>query len=119
MDGSEVVSRYFAAMRRGEQAETEMLALFAPDAVYIEPFTGIDQPAVGREEIRARLRRGWESPLPEMELDILEIEIDGSHARSTWECRSPGLPHPVRGEDRYEIADGCITRLEVRLFPDN
>lgn len=112
-----IVDRYFSAMRRGAEAEEEMLALFADDAVYDEPFSG-REPAEGIEAIRQRLRRGWEVPLPDLELDVLEIEVGPGSARSRWECRSSGLPAPVQGEDRYEIADGRITRLEVRFLSE-
>lgn len=115
MEPEQIVDRYFAAMRRGAEAEEQMLALFAADAVYAEPFSG-EEPAEGIDAIRARLRQGWETPLPDMELDVLELEVTGGQARSVWECRSPGLPGPVRGEDRYEITDGRITRLDVRFL---
>ncbi len=114
---AELVDRYFAAMRRGAAAEEDLVALFADDAVYVEPFSG-EEPARGRDAIRRRLRQGWEVPLPDLELDVLEVEVDGRRARSRWECRSPALPGPVRGEDRYEFADGRIARLEVRFLTD-
>ena len=114
MNNEEVVQKYFAAMRRGAQAEEDLLDLFDDEAVYVEPFTS-DTPAEGREAIRDRLRAGWEYPLPDMELDVLSLEIDGPYATSKWECRSPALPAPTRGEDRYEIRDGKIVRLEVRM----
>jgi ketosteroid isomerase-like protein len=114
MDRTDVIDRYFAAMRTGAAAEHEMMALFAEDAVYAEPFSG-KPPAIGHDAIRARFREGWETPLPDLELDVLRLDVDGPTAVSEWVCRSPALPEPVRGEDRYEIADGLITRLEVRL----
>ena len=115
MGDSGVIDSYFAAMRRGSDAEDELVALFDDDAVYDEPFS--DQPpAVGREAIRERLRLGWETPLPDLELDVLELEVDGGVGRALWECRSPGLPGPMRGEDRYQIVNGRISRLEVRLL---
>ena len=116
MRNEELIDRYFAAMRRGATAEDELLALFADGAVYVEPFTDAPDPAVGIDAIRARFRRGWEFPLPDLELDVLSVDVDGPVAVSQWECRSPGLPGPMRGEDRYEIRDGRITRLEVRLL---
>lgn len=115
----QIIDRYFAAMRRGAAAEEDMMALFAEDAVYVEPFTGDSQPAIGKEAVRDRLRLGWEFPLPDMELDILSVDVAGPTARSTWECRSPALPGPIRGEDHYEIRDGKIIRLEVRLLNDD
>lgn len=114
----ELIEAYFAAMRRGPAAEAEMMALFADDAIYIEPFSGDPAPAVGKQEVLARLRVGWEAPLPDLELDILEVEVDGPAARTRWECRSSALPGPIVGEDRYEIRDGLITRLEVTLLDD-
>lgn len=115
MNNRDVIDQYFAAMRRGSTAEEELLSLFADDAVYIEPFTS-DGPAIGLEAVRERFRQGWETPLPDLELDVMHIDIDGSSAVSRWECRSPGLPGPVRGEDRYEMRDGRIVRLEVRIL---
>ena len=114
MPAEGVIAQYFAAMRRGAEAEDELVALFHPDAVYTEPFI-TDTPAVGIDEIRARFRKGWEQPLPDMELDVLSIEVDGPTARSRWECRSPALPGPVRGEDHYQIRDGRIARLDVTI----
>lgn len=109
-----LVDRYFAAMRRGAAAEEEMMALFAADATYSEPFSGLE-PAVGKEAIRARLRSGWDHPLPDMELDVLSLEITDEGATSVWECRSSTFAHPQRGRDDYTIRDGLIVSLVVSL----
>ena len=114
MDDRHVIDRYFAAMRRGSEAEEELIGLFADDAVYIEPFTE-PTPAVGIEQIRDRFRRGWEQPLPDLELDVVSIDVSGGEATTQWVCRSPALPGPVHGVDTYRIEDGRITYLEVRL----
>ena len=102
-------------MRRGGDAETEMHALFTDDAVYDEPFSGADAPAVGIDAIRDRRREGWAEPLPDMELDVLSIEISGGRAVSRWECRSPVFPAPVRGTDEIEFRDGRIAALRVTI----
>ncbi len=114
MHERELIHRYFSAMRRGSQAEDELLELFAEDATYAEPFID-DAPAVGVDQIRDRLRRGWEQPLPDLELDVLSIDVNGPDATARWVCRSPALPGPVEGIDRYRIEDGRIVSLEVRL----
>ncbi len=117
-DPQVTIDRYFAAMRQGSAAEADMMALFADDAVYIEPFSGSDDPAVGKDAVLARLRQGWEAPLPDLELDVHTIEITGTAATATWECRSPALPGPVPGVDRYEFdSSGLIARLEVTITP--
>lgn len=114
-DNRTVVERYFSAMRRGASAEGDMMDLFADDAVYIEPFTGDGTPWIGKGPILEALRRGWEEPLPDMELLVERVEIREGGASSTWICRSPALPAPVHGRDEYTIAGGKITRLEVRI----
>ena len=118
MDDRELVDAYFGAMRRGADAEDEMMALFADDAVYVEPFSGAPRESAGREAIRATLREGWATPLPEMVLDVHEVEVTAEGARSRWTCTSPALPGPARGEDVYTIEEGRITRLEVRFLPE-
>lgn len=109
------IEAYFAAMRRGGEAEADMLALFTDDAVYDEPFSGSEDPAVGIDAVRDRLRSGWEEPLPDMELDVVSIEISGGRAVSRWECRSPVFPAPVRGTDEVEFRDGRIAVLRVTI----
>lgn len=114
--GRSTVDRYFAAMRRGADAEDELLSLFTDDAEYVEPFSGLPEPAVGSGEIRERLRAGWETPLPDLVLTVLTIEVVGQEGRSTWECESSAFPAPVRGSDHYVFSDaGQIERLEVRV----
>lgn len=110
-----VVERYVQAMRVGAAAETEMMALFTEDAVYVEPFSGQPRTHVGREAIRATMREGWRTPLPDMRLTIERIDLDGGQVRCAWLCRSPALPAPVHGQDLYTLRDGQIARLETSL----
>ncbi|MEL7157717.1 MAG: nuclear transport factor 2 family protein [Actinomycetota bacterium] len=112
MADDQPINRYYEAMRRGEEAAEELFTLFTDDAVYAEPFTG-RQPAIGIEAIRDRFALMWADPLPDVELDVLGVHIDGDSAIAEWECRSPGLPGPIRGQDRYELAGGRITRLDI------
>lgn len=114
----DLIERYFVAMRRGAAAEDEMMALFSDDAVYVEPFTGESEPWVGKESVRTALRRGWEQPLPDLELVVKRIDIGAGEATAEWVCTSPALPGPVTGHDTYTITDGKITRLEVRIVDD-
>ncbi len=110
-----LIDGYYAAMRRGPEAEPDIMAVFADDIVYVEPFTSPDEPAVGVDAVLARLRTGWERPLPDLELEVHAIEIRGDTATTRWECRSPALPGPARGTDTYTFADGKITRLVVEF----
>lgn len=112
--GSSIVESYLAGMRRGPKAEDDMVALFTDDAMYDEPFTGLG-PAVGRAAIRERLRLGWQTPLPDMELEVLSIEVTGDRAIANWECRSSALNGPSRGTDEYAFRDGRISSLRVTI----
>jgi hypothetical protein len=111
----QVVQAYFAAMRQGSEAEADMMALFTTDAVYIEPFSGTVEPAVGLDAIRRRFQAGWVNPPPDMELRVLAIEVTGDQAVSHWECRSPAFPSPVLGRDVYELRNGKIASLKVTI----
>jgi ketosteroid isomerase-like protein len=113
--GDSIVDAYFAAMRRGSEAEADMMALFTDDAVYDEPFSGELQPAVGADAIRDRFRYGWKQPMPGLELDVLSVDVAGSTAISRWECRADVFPAPVRGTDHYEFREGRISSLRVTL----
>jgi ketosteroid isomerase-like protein len=117
-DERDLIERYFAAMRRGAAAEEQMMDLFAEDAVYVEPFTGETEPWVGKDAVRIALRRGWEQPLPDLELEVRRIDISASEATAEWVCTSPALPGPVAGKDEYTIAEGKITRLVVRIVEE-
>lgn len=114
-DPHDLLDSYFAAMRRGADAEGDMLALFTEDAVYEEPFSGDPEPARGIDAIRDRLRAGWAAPLPDLELDVLSIDVVGDSATSRWECRSSAFPTAVFGTDVYEFRDGRIKALRVTL----
>ena len=116
-DPDELIDRYFAAMRRGSEGESELLDLFARDAVYDEPFSGLP-PATGISAIRDRLRLGWEHPLPDLELDVLSVEVVGDEATTTWECRSSAFSEPRRGRDRYRFVDGRIVELTVSFLTE-
>lgn len=112
----ETLDQYFAAMRRGPEAEEELLELFSDDVVYVEPFSGAETPATGIDSVRDRLRLGWSNPLPDLELTVLSMEIVEDRAVSEWECRSSAFPGPVRGVDHVTFnAHGLISRLEVAI----
>lgn len=116
MTERDVVERYFAAMRRGAEGEAEMMALFADDAVYVEPFSGATRVSEGRDAILETLRAGWAFPLPDLVLTVDEIVVEPGAASSSWTCESSALDAPVRGRDRYTVVDGRIVRLEVEIL---
>ncbi len=115
MNPEEIIDSYFRAMRQGPSGQADLLALFADEAVYHEPFVAPETPAIGRQAIGDRLRTAWEDPPPDMQLDVLQVDVDGSRAEVHWECRSPAFPAPVKGVDRYRFEAGRISELRVSI----
>ncbi len=103
-------------MQGGEAAGDQLLALFAADAVYVEPFSGTERTHEGRAAIEACFRAGWAQTPPELTLEVNRVDVDGAVVRSEWTCRSPAFPAPVRGVDVCTVQDGRIARLEVRFL---
>ncbi len=69
-DRHPTIKRFFAAMQAGATAEPEMMALFADDAVYVEPFSGREREHRGKVAIRQAMAEGWKTPLPDMRIEI-------------------------------------------------
>lgn len=116
----DVVDAYFRAMQTGAEAATDLFALFADDAVYIEPFSGARRVHEGRAAIEACLRASWTQVPPDLALRVDRVDVDGPVVTSTWTCSSPAFPGPVRGRDTATVRDGRIARLDVTfLSPEN
>jgi ketosteroid isomerase-like protein len=114
--GHPIVHQFFAAMQTGATAEREMMALFAEDAVYVEPFSGSAQTHIGKAAIRAALQRGWSYPLPSMRIEIDAVRLDGETLVADWTCHSPALPNGRgQGVNIFLIRNGLIARLEARI----
>jgi ketosteroid isomerase-like protein len=110
----ETLKRYFRAMQRGPEGEAELVALFAEDAVYVEPFTGGEH--VGRDAIRDWLRASWRDQPPGIRITVEQLEVVEHTVEATWVCESDAFARPARGRDRFTIRNGRIARLETELF---
>jgi len=114
---SNVVERYFNAMRRKRDGTEELISLFDEDASYVEPFSGARQPATwtGKEQIGGFLRAAPEHAPPDMEVRVDRIDRDGGNVRAEWTCTSDAFARPMRGYDIFTIENGKIARLETTL----
>jgi ketosteroid isomerase-like protein len=110
----ETVQTYFNAMQRGSEGEDELLALFADDAVYQEPFGR--QTLEGRDAIAAWVRASREQAPPELVIEVERIDVVGEVVEATWTCDSPIFARPTRGRDRFTIRAGKIARLESEIL---
>ena len=110
-----VVERLFKAMQARPAGEREMMALFADDAVFIEPFSGVPRTHEGIDAIRTSFREMWSEPGPELTLTLSRVDREGDIVRAEWSCTSPAFPTPMRGFDLFTLSDGKIVRLEVHV----
>lgn len=115
MDPRAVVDAYFRAMQQGQIGQEALLALFADDAVYTEPFTGTPRTHEGIRAIRACVEASWAYSPPGLVLAVDRVDVDGARVLARWTCSSPAFTAPVKGQDRYLIRDGKIARLEVEI----
>jgi ketosteroid isomerase-like protein len=107
------VERLFKAMQMGPPGEEAMMALFDENAVFIEPFSGQVQTHTGKPAIRESFRQMWKEPLPDLQLSLDQVELDGDTVRAAWTCASQAFPMPMRGFDLLRIRAGKIMRLEI------
>ena len=109
----DIVERMFKAMQTGLEAEHDMMALFADDAVFTEPFSGEPQTHEGKAAIRKCFIDMWSEPGPEVELTVDRVDLDGDRISAEWTCDSPAFAKPMRGVDKFRIRNGLIRYLEV------
>ena len=115
-DDQRVVHRFFDAMQAAGTKEKEMMQLFAEDAVYVEPFSGVAREHVGKAAIRDAMVAGWKHPLPDMRVEVERITTDGRTLLVDWVCYSPALPGGRgAGTNAFTLRSGLIVRLETRL----
>lgn len=118
-DQRAVVESYLQAMQAGADGEDKLLALFADDATYVEPFSGQPRSHTGKTAIRQNLQESRPNTPPDMKLSLDRLDLEGGKLVAEWTCTSPALPGPMKGRDFYELRDGLIARLETTLvgFP--
>ncbi len=110
-----IVDNLFKAMQAGPAGEDDMMALFADDAVFVEPFSGEPKTHTGKDAIRASFQDMWREPAPDMKLILDRVDLDGRSVRAEWTCTSPIFATPMRGYDVFTIDNGKITRLEITV----
>ena len=108
------VERYLASMQAGPNGLEDLIGLFADEAVYVEPWTGMPQVHTGKAEIRNFFQQALEQ-MQGARLTLDRLDIDGSRLRSEWTCHLPSAPKPMRGFDLLSLREGRIVRLETTV----
>lgn len=109
---SETLDRFYRAMQRGPEDTDALVALFAEDAVYVEPFSGGTH--TGRDEIRSFLAQS-QGQLPDVRITVDEIDVEGDTVDTKWTCESSAFARPSRGRDHFTIRNNQIARLETTI----
>jgi hypothetical protein len=112
-DPKAVAEQFFLAMHTWE--DMKFLELFQEDGVYIEPFSGTIKTHHGRKAIGDSFRTNWKQKPPNFRIEMGSIEVSGTNVRAEWNCTWDGLGGWMRGTDDFEIRNGKIARLEVRV----
>lgn len=102
-------------MQLGPEGHDALAELFAPDAEYVEPFSG-RSPHRGRDAIRAYLAAAAPDAPPDLRLHIERLDIDGAQVTATWRCESPVFAVPSRGRDSFIVVGGHIQRLDTTII---
>ena len=92
-----VVEDLFRAMQAGPGGENAMMALFADDAVFVEPFSGQPQTHTGTAAIRQSFRDQWKDPLPDLELTLDRVDLDEGRTAGGMDVHVAGVPDPDAG----------------------
>lgn len=117
----DVVQGVFDAMQMGPAGEHKMMALFAEDAVFTEPFNGAPNTVNGKAAIRARFLEMWSGDGPhDLALTIDQIDAAEGKVRVEWTCRSAAFLTPMIGVDFFTMENGLIKELifEVTTWPE-
>jgi len=109
-----IVDDLFKAMQAGPSGEKDMLALYADDAVIVEPFSGEPKTHAGRAAIRQWFIEATTQG-PPLTLALDRVDMDGVRVRAEWTCTSPAFSGPMRGVDLFTIRNGKIARLEIEV----
>lgn len=106
------VANFFLAMQCGEAGAEALMALFADDAVYEEPFTGAARRHEGKAAILAAMAMGWKMPMVDTRIEVREVDVNGAEVRVAWTCHSPSLPGGQgSGRNLFTFEGGLIISL--------
>lgn len=110
------VSNFFTAMQAGKIGAAAMMACFAPDAVYEEPFTGEPRKHEGHDAILNAMKLGWEMPMESPRIEITQVATRDGVLLVNWNCHSPSLPGGKgSGLNQFKFRDGLIVELITSL----
>lgn len=116
-DRTSLVEQYFAAMQQGPDGFDALVSLFADDAVYREPFSGLPEHH-GQRAIARYLAAAAPQAPPELRIFVERLDVAGDTVTAVWRCESTIFAQPSRGQDVFTVRRGKIVRLETTLLDE-
>ncbi len=113
------ISNFFLAMQAGQVGADALAACFAPDAVYVEPFTGVVRRHEGIAEVMQAMALGWEMPMLDTRIQIDRVSLRTEEVLVWWTCFSPSIPGGQgSGCNRFVLEAGRIVSLITTMDAD-
>lgn len=114
-----ITDQYYEYMQAGGARVDELIALFADNAEYIEPFSPNGPTSHrGKAAIAKCLRQGIQNRPGDFELELQSIDLSATTIQARWKCSSKAFGGNIQGIDRFEIAQGAIQKLTTELIMD-
>jgi hypothetical protein len=113
------VTNFFLAMQAGPSGLDLLETMFAPDAQYLEPFSGQVEPHIGAKAIVAAFKGSRSDAFDDAVIHLGAIEVDGETITVQWTCISQAIPGGSgSGTNVFTLRDGLITSLVTTLDRD-
>lgn len=110
------ISNFFLAMQAGPSGIELVASMFAPDATYIEPFSGRTEPHFGREAIVAAFTASRSDAFDDAVIQLGVVDVDGETIAVEWTCISQAIPGGRgSGSNVFTLKDGLIVKLVTTL----
>jgi hypothetical protein len=110
------IANFFLAMQAGPSGADLLGSLFAEEAVYSEPFSGLAEPHRGRNAILAAFAASRTDDFDDAVINLGAVEVDGETITVKWTCYSQAIPGGSgSGKNVFTLSGGKIVSLVTTL----
>lgn len=110
------ITNFFLAMQAGPHGLDILRDVFAEDAEYLEPFSGMTGPHKGRDAIVAAFDASRSDAFDDAVIQLGTVAVDGEVITVTWTCISQAIPGGQgSGTNVFVMRDGKVASLTTTL----
>ena len=110
------ITNFFLAMQAGPSGAKILGDLFAPEAEYSEPFSGLSTAHKGRDAILAAFAASRTDDFDDAVIKLGSVEVAGNTITVRWTCYSKAIPGGSgSGTNVFKLSDGKIVSLVTTL----